>query len=1333
MPDFIGINRIMVKERYVMFKSKNMRKTLSMLCVLCMLVSIIAGRANAFAFGGDEILDDTVIEQEQNVVTNDEEPGQTDEDLIQKTEEPELADIEQIQIDDEQFQDNEPVQINEVLNQTDDNLTNDADAPTSANLADFLTDVTINAPVDGDGNYVINPNNTYELTFRFSENEDVQFDDDSIMTYDIPEGLITGDINSTTFSIVVTDENGTATINGNTFEVIDGQLRVHFNQDDPHYDRLIAAANVKFDLSIYSRLDETASEIYFSSNIEKDFVFETWNDLAIYKEVNYDSDSDTAFYKVVVTSYGNNDNVLIEDTLTGTALIFNKDVSAESNKSGQLALDYDYTSVENRFRVTIDHMGNEEVITLTYSAAVDNNKISSNGTVEQTNNKARVTSDQVPYGKEASTNFAGKVQFHRVQKYADGDPVKVGDNLYEQDWVITVNEDHKINMGGVNIADWIVQNSRPFMSFTGDGITISVTFENGTTQTRVVPWSDLYIWENANGIWGWRYTAPDTDGKASYRITSSTIIDSSSALGNLTLVNGAQVLNSYDEGTTQIGVIGETDFGIRKEAVGTTETESEWQNVISVPATGLSNLRVVDDGPKLIYGDQTYIDYFIKDSFEIEGLQEGESWNISFENDERTFVINFYQDEGKTQGGVKPSADGNPRNIIIHYKTSVNQDWLTMASYNGYNDSNLYKHVNYATVWSGTYRTDTVNATVIPVKKSIYKEFAERKDIEIDGVTYPVFKYRLSLTGVNEDGVTIADSFNTNYLKYYEADGIKISGGNNNNITTEGGSALAVSTSDGIDMVVDSFPKQNNGNYYQKYIITYSLIVKDEAALSALNEEAALAQWGVNMENIAKWNELESRTTVNYTYTSYVNKEITSWPSSDNGYIAEFKVTINQNGEDLDPTSDELTIMDELSSNLRFVPDSLSINPESENIVVQHDEKTNTLIFNGVPDNTPFEIIYKARVLGKGNVQYSNTVKVGKYEKKVEQWATVVSSGAGTASNPSITLVKVDADDITVTLAGATFQLFYLNANGDKVPVRDRNGNDVTFTTGADGTVLIVGNQQRLGWTLWANRTYCLVEIQAPEGYEVSTEDKYFVLTDDPANQTEYDITGDQLNIKDEHIKFSIPVEKKWVGPETDSVTVNLTADGVIVDKIELSPENEWKHIFTNIPEYDEISGAKINYDVSEVPVKGYTQEYSGDAETGFIITNTAEEEEKDENPENDVPIKDTVEEDDNNKTVDKEKVKDKEKDKDKTKDKTSSSTNNQESTTAVESKVIVQGEPIVIIDMDTNTPRQVSNSTPNTGDDGQLLFFIIIMILSGTGIICLFILYRISKRRFKP
>ena len=94
---------------------------------------------------------------------------------------------------------------------------------------------------------------------------------------------------------------------------------------------------------------------------------------------------------------------------------------------------------------------------------------------------------------------------------------------------------------------------------------------------------------------------------------------------------------------------------------------------------------------------------------------------------------------------------------------------------------------------------------------------------------------------------------------------------------------------------------------------------------------------------------------------------------------------------------------------------------------IRYDSETNTLIFDDVPDDTRFEAAYRARVLEKGNVTYSNTVKIGNYEKTVEDDVTIESTGSGSGSNPSIVLVKRNSEDMNMTLAGAAFRQFSIS------------------------------------------------------------------------------------------------------------------------------------------------------------------------------------------------------------------------------------------------------------------------------------------------------------------
>lgn len=85
----------------------------------------------------------------------------------------------------------------------------------------------------------------------------------------------------------------------------------------------------------------------------------------------------------------------------------------------------------------------------------------------------------------------------------------------------------------------------------------------------------------------------------------------------------------------------------------------------------------------------------------------------------------------------------------------------------------------------------------------------------------------------------------------------------------------------------------------------------------------------------------------------------------------------------------------------------------------------------------------------------------------------------------------------------------------------------------------------------------------------------------------------------------SIPVEKRWEGPATSSVTVRLIANGTSTgDVLELSADNDWKASFDGLAKYDG-DGEEIAYTVSEDVPDNYSSAITGDVEGGFTITNT--------------------------------------------------------------------------------------------------------------------------------
>ena len=134
--------------------------------------------------------------------------------------------------------------------------------------------------------------------------------------------------------------------------------------------------------------------------------------------------------------------------------------------------------------------------------------------------------------------------------------------------------------------------------------------------------------------------------------------------------------------------------------------------------------------------------------------------------------------------------------------------------------------------------------------------------------------------------------------------------------------------------------------------------------------------------------------------------------------------------------------------------------------------------------------------------------------------------------------------------------------------------------------------------------TFSNLPKYAADGHEiVYTVDEYdvpsYVKAIEGTSSTGFTVTNTITG------KLDIPVKKVWVGPATDSVTVNLYADGVKVDTVQLTAADQWEHTFTNLDKYE--NGREIVYTVDEVLVPGYKTKITGDAQTGFTITNSKE------------------------------------------------------------------------------------------------------------------------------
>jgi pilin isopeptide linkage protein/uncharacterized repeat protein (TIGR01451 family) len=138
----------------------------------------------------------------------------------------------------------------------------------------------------------------------------------------------------------------------------------------------------------------------------------------------------------------------------------------------------------------------------------------------------------------------------------------------------------------------------------------------------------------------------------------------------------------------------------------------------------------------------------------------------------------------------------------------------------------------------------------------------------------------------------------------------------------------------------------------------------------------------------------------------------------------------------------------------------------------------------------------------------------------------------------------------------------------------------------------------------WKHTFSNLLKFDQASGKEIT-----YTLSEDDITGYTSSITGDQNNgftvTNTDTETISIPVTKVWVGTAGTEAKVTLYADGVAKDTATLTAEDNWKHTFSNLFKFDQISGKEITYTLTEDGIAGYSSLITGDQTSGFEVTNT--------------------------------------------------------------------------------------------------------------------------------
>lgn len=231
-------------------------------------------------------------------------------------------------------------------------------ASSSSSLNDFTQSVSINANKDADGHYKITKGSTYEINLSFAEDTDgTQFDNP--ITYTLPAGFNDVDKSFNTFAINVSEGSGTYTVYGNTVSLNNGKLTVRFNESDPNWSHLQQARNTTFNLKLKGTFDDSAKDLDWGNGQKTSLNVDTNGSLTTTKTANYDPSDGKVHYTVTVHSSGYNTNINVADSLTGTALTYDKNVQADSSSGSAKSQN------DRGFTYTIPEMTDGQTVTLT--------------------------------------------------------------------------------------------------------------------------------------------------------------------------------------------------------------------------------------------------------------------------------------------------------------------------------------------------------------------------------------------------------------------------------------------------------------------------------------------------------------------------------------------------------------------------------------------------------------------------------------------------------------------------------------------------------------------------------------------------------------------------------------------------------------------------------------------------------------------------------------------------------------------------------------------------------------------------------------------------------
>ncbi|MBE5871842.1 MAG: hypothetical protein E7294_11365 [Lachnospiraceae bacterium] len=1014
-----------------------------------------------------------------------------------------------------------------------------------ADLKNFIREATLdgeNITIQGDTWKVIKSGVTYDMSLIFKENTFQFVEDETPMTYTLPEGVKA--LGGGLIDIVVTSGDTTYVVNDNPFTVsADGKiLTLVLNTSDPDLKELNKTHNAQFEIKFKAsfNLKDGERNMDFGGDVQKKLIVDNTHNASVKKTSWYNPATSNMQYTVEIKSVGISKNIRIKDTLGSDVYTIIRDRFSDNIKEH-------LTSVtDNGFEATIDQLS-DETLKFTYVVKMDHSKIGADGTVMAGKNTIDITADEdadlddnhaeTPDKLLTVTSILEKTGVVETDK--NGAAVLDTQGQATINWTIKVNHERVLPLNGQPITD-ILSGSQ---KYCGDGIEVTKTDKDDkVVSEQTIPWTALTDKTDTQ----FTYTPADTQPYL-YEIRYQTKADASASIKDFEVGNKIRYREQEKEDTVTVGIPEELKFKVEKSVVSTDQEAGEitWKIAINVPENGLPSCVVRDTYPHFSTADKKFIEGLKNGeaSLSVSGLLAGESYTVDLEREERV-KITFYRDAAKTKKGLQASEKNRTLNIVL--TTRINEDWIAYAKENPSEEREEQRHQNDVTVTAGTEELDDY-ARVYLAEPTLEKstDGQAKYVLDKDGNTVPYYQYSLLFTQVTQDEFVIKEKLPEGFTFYTQAVGNEdmeevkpgIFGGSGiHSQSHKSGGSISF---EGDDTIKIKVPK-NGSNYYTYYRADYSIIPKDLAAVKALNQKAADNGGKITLTNEATYNGVKASADAEYEIKGgyYLWKSLLNYDDlSGYDHIARYEISLNHLGLQLNHGNN--LIFTDTFENLSMDYSTIRFTPASA--LVSYDVSGHTLTAV-IKDGTPVIVTYSAKVNGNKEVNFKNTADLmgHSHESDKTKDFTVGNAGSGNASIPGIRILKHEAGDMNKRLEGVSFALFEATAydaqtNGATAgnPVMDKNGKQVVVTTDANGMAEIRGEDERDGWVLEEGKRYYIQEVEPLPGYALDTTKYTFIISENGV--ADYDrfiyYDNDILKIKNyKAIKNPLVITKTMTG-----------------------------------------------------------------------------------------------------------------------------------------------------------------------------------------------------------